>query len=1430
MLKFSDYKYPLSIIFISSAFTILIGQWIESRTKTDLNATTKIVTENLASNVSLWINSRLKIINHLAEDINSDYTDNPEDFELLVQPIMNFTSGFQAINWIDKNGTISVVVPLESNPGVKGINLEVHPREDVRDAFEQAKGDNSICRTLAGIQLLQGGIGMTTYRSVRNRNGDLLGFVNGVFKIDTLEEEVFSHLDFQDHFIFRLNEEDGFLLFQSDTPAPAENNGLENSFPFLVADKNWVLTVYPTENMISGWLGTSLTIFKVSGAVFALLLASVSTLLIYKKHLLEKSESSLRTIFEQASVGVALVESKTGRFIRINKLYCDMVGYTEKDLLGGMTFSDITHPEDIGSDLNNIPKLISGEITNFNLEKRYLRKDGGTIWVSLTVSPTWKPGEEPVHHISVVIDITERILANEALLQYQKIVTSSTDMLAMLDSNQQYLLVNDAYANAFGKIPSEIIGSTPANVFGQQIYESVIQSDLVRCLNGEALTKQKWVKFPEIGNCYMDVSFIPNLDDNKNVIGVIIGARNITQRKRAEQKLKISEEKNRAWLDSSPVCTKIIDLDFNLQYMSSAGVEGLHLGDISHYYGKRYPLDIFFDSFRSQMTKNLELVKETGKIITQEAPVCNVDGDTLWFHSTLLPVNDDDGKIDHIMIVSVDVTERTKAEEALSSSENKFRSLVDSSPVCIHEIDLDGNLMSMNQTGLTMLGVHNESEIYGLSFLEIPVPEDRDRVSALMDRAINGESCIFEFSSEGEDGRVYFQSSFSPIMNENGSVIKLMGITQDITLSKQAEKSLRDSEEKYRNILTSIEEAYYEVDLTGSLTFFNDSICRILGKSRNELMGMDFRLYMDKKNATSVKQAFIEVYNTGIPKKSSEWELMRDDGTQCSIQGSISLLLDNDKQPIGFRGILLDITKRKKAEAEKEEHYARSTGIIKNSVNSVFTIDEQGIIESLNPSAITLFGYAESELIGQNISIIMPEPDRGNHDGYLKAYRDTGVKNIIDSPREVEGIKKDGTVFPLRISVSEVKFGGKRIFAGIIQDLTHEFELEQQLLQAHKMESLGTLAGGIAHDFNNILQAIMGFTKIAQDNINSNPEILAQCLEETAKGSQRASNLVNQILTFSRKTNVKTKPLKLQSLINEALKFIRNTFPSSIQINFDIDEECSPIMANPTQIHQIITNLCTNALHSMEKKGGILTVSLQSFVTTSSMETLTGQLDAGEYIQLSISDTGTGIEPTIIHRITDPFFTTKDPGKGTGLGLAMIHGICASMNGGLRIESILNEGTTVNMYFPHSEIGVELENPQELLTENKEGDGGHVLLVDDEVAITTLIGILFESSEFTVDSFNDVHSALKAVEENPVAYDFAILDYTMPSMTGIELAQKMYTLNPNIRIVLATGLIGELEINESIPPNVVEVIKKPFDIDIIIQIFNKISLSDKSSS
>lgn len=383
---------------------------------------------------------------------------------------------------------------------------------------------------------------------------------------------------------------------------------------------------------------------------------------------------------------------------------------------------------------------------------------------------------------------------------------------------------------------------------------------------------------------------------------------------------------------------------------------------------------------------------------------------------------------------------------------------------------------------------------------------------------------------------------------------------------------------------------------------------------------------------------------------------------------------------------------------------------------------------------------------------------------------------------------------------------------GILFDVTDRMmaledkqQLESRLRKTQRLETIGTLAGGIAHDFNNILTPILGYAEMGVLSL-SKGESLHEYFSEIMQAAERAQNLVSQILTFSRANESTPSVISVQSMINEALKLLRPSIPSTISIELQMEASCRNILADPSQIHQVIVNLCTNAFQAMEESGGILTIDLHETLIKHDMLKAFPKLQAGHYVQLNVSDSGHGMTESIMERIFEPFYTTKSVNKGTGLGLSVVHGIITSYRGEITVESTLGKGTTFRVYLPVINEKATHETSDEAPT----GGTGKILIIDDEKAAIQMLSIMMTRLGFSVETECSPVRALSRFRQNPDHFDLVITDLTMPDMTGIELAKELHKTNNSLPVILMTGYGKDIEL--TIPLNnygVHKILKKP---------------------
>ncbi|OEU60441.1 MAG: hypothetical protein BBJ57_01975 [Desulfobacterales bacterium PC51MH44] len=612
---------------------------------------------------------------------------------------------------------------------------------------------------------------------------------------------------------------------------------------------------------------------------------------------------------------------------------------------------------------------------------------------------------------------------------------------------------------------------------------------------------------------------------------------------------------------------------------------------------------------------------------------------------------------------------------------------------------------------------------------------------------------------------------------------------------KQAEEALRESENRYRLIAENVADVIWTMDMNLNFTYISPSIYQQRGYSVEEAIAhsLDQVVIPDSHekmtNLFAEKVALIESGDEeGFKPVDFEVGQPCKDGSVIWTSNNARILPGPANQPAGILGITRDITKRKLAVQALQESEARlkKAQSVAKIGNWEYDISKGKVWGS--EEAFDIYGIERTspQLPLDRVEACIPDAQRVN-----KALIDLiQEKKKYDIEFEVRKEINGETILIHSIAELVLENDIPIKVLGVIQDITVQKQAERereslksQLQQAQKMESIGTLAGGIAHDFNNILFPIVGNTEMLLEDIPENSP-LRDNLNAVFDGAMRAKDLVKQILTFSRQDSFEIKLMKMQPVIKEALKLIRSTIPTTIEIKQYISSECGAIKADPTQIHQVVMNLATNAYHAMEDTGGELKVNLKEIVL-GEQDLLNPNMEPGTYASLTVADTGVGMDKDVRENIFDPYFTTKEIGKGTGMGLSVVHGIVHNAGGSIQVNSIPGQGTEFHIYLPVVKSFFEQQETQ--IKEPIQRGTEQILLVDDEEAIAFMEKQMLERLGYSVVSRTSSVEALEAFRANPDKFDLVITDMAMPNMSGDKLASELVTIRSDIPILLCTG-------------------------------------------
>ena len=764
------------------------------------------------------------------------------------------------------------------------------------------------------------------------------------------------------------------------------------------------------------------------------------------------------------------------------------------------------------------------------------------------------------------------------------------------------------------------------------------------------------------------VAVMNNNGEIKYFDGII---EDITERKRAEEALRESHKRYQLIVENISNVVWTMDMNFHNTFVSPSVYQqrGYTPEEVKNQpLGERMnpnSIEKVFNLYNEKL-KLIEAGDSEGwKPVEFEIEQPCKDGSTIWTTNTVRFLPGPDKQPASLLGTTHDITERKLAEEALRESEDKFRSFAEQSLVSIYLISGDV-FKYVNPKFAEIFGYSVDECLDNMHFPQLVHPEDLVAVQKQVSRRLSGESKAVRYSFRGikKSGETIHVEIYGSSMVLKGKTVAT-GTMLDITESKGAQRALRESEEKYRTILEDLEDGYFEVDITGNLTFFNGSLCRIFGYSKDELTGMNNRQYTDEENAKKLYQTFNRVYTTGKSDKGFDWELISKDGNKILVEASISPKKDSERQPIGFQGIVRDVSDRRKIEKDKAK-------------------------------------------------------------------------------------------------------------------------LEARLQRAQKMEAIGTLAGGVAHDLNNILGGLVSYPELLLLQLPPDSPLRKSILT-IQKSGEKAAAVVQDLLTLARRGVVTTEVVNLKEVIAEYLQSpehenLQSVHPG-VHIETHLEKDVLNILGSSTHLSKTVMNLVSNAAEAMPE-GGTLTISTENRY----IDRPIGGYDnvkEGDYVVLTVSDTGTGISPDDIGKIFEPFYTKKKMGRsGTGLGMAVVWGTVKDHNGYIDVQSIEEKGTTFTLHFPVTRKSLE-ERPETFL-EDYMGKGETILVVDDVEEQRNIASGMLKELGYSVVSVSSGEEAVEYLKTNKV--DLLILDMIMdPGMDGLDTYRKILEMHSEQKAIIASG-------------------------------------------
>jgi PAS domain S-box-containing protein len=626
---------------------------------------------------------------------------------------------------------------------------------------------------------------------------------------------------------------------------------------------------------------------------------------------------------------------------------------------------------------------------------------------------------------------------------------------------------------------------------------------------------------------------------------------------------------------------------------------------------------------------------------------------------------------------------------------------------------------------------------------------------------------------------------------------------------KQINAALRASEDSARLLLEHAPESVLVLDVESQrFVAANPAAESLFGYSQAELMcksraDLSPERQPDGRLSRDAAAAYTSAAAAGV-KSTFEWTHRNAQGQE--FLSEVRLLRLPDPRRVLLRGSVVDITERKRMEQALKESLALLQATLSAAPVGIARLRNRVILD-VNGAFGGMMGYQREDLIGQSTRML-----HVNDADYRMSERQYSIladRNVATT--EMRLVAKDGRI--VEVVVNSVWLDAANPDAGVVvavMDITERNALQQQLRQSQKLEAIGTLAGGIAHDFNNILTGILGFTELSRQVTDGNDEV-HEYLDQIKRAGRRAADLVTQIVAFSRSDGTARTPLQMREVVVEAIELLRATIPASIEFDLQLSDDLPMVLANGSQLHQVVVNLGINAAHAMLGRAGKLGVTLAACEIDEQQASALPDMRPGTHVSLRITDTGCGMDDATLQRAFEPFFTTKAPGEGSGLGLSVIHGIVRSHHGAIRLISQVGRGTTVEIFLPATalEPKINLESAES----TQSGHGERVLLVDDVESLVTMGKMILRQLGYAPEGESEALRALARIEQDPHHFELVVTDQTMPGMSGLDFAARVRQMRPDLPVVLTSGFSAAISRDQLQAAGVREILAKPYTAD-----------------
>jgi PAS domain S-box-containing protein len=1107
---------------------------------------------------------------------------------------------------------------------------------------------------------------------------------------------------------------------------------------------------------------------------------------------LRASELNYRRLFEAAEDGILILDVETGRINEVNPFLCKLLGFSQSEMVG-KTVGEMSPFTDVVTNRAMLERLQKdGHIRYENLPLE--TKDGREIAVEF-VCNVYQAGDKKVIQCNIR-DIRQRKKAEVRLNLLDTCLANLNEIVLVTEAEPldepgpRIVFVNRAFERLTGYTSAETLGRSPRFLQGEKTDRRIL-AEIRQALVQRQPIRRQIVNYKKDGTpCWMDTDIAPIFDASGKCTHFAAIKRDITEEKITAEQLLWKTAFFEAQVNSALDGILVVDGEGKTIFQNQQLIDLWNIpGAFAE--GVKYPQKL--DRVSSKVKHSRQFLEKVVQIYGQPDAISRdeielINGTCLDRYSA--PVQGKDGKNYGRIWSFRDITERKKAEEVRRTSDARFRRLVDSNAQGVIFWNTTGQITGANDAFLTMVGyTRQELEAGRINWAGMTPPQYANLdLKNLAASAATGKCVPYEMEYIRRDGSrvpvLLVSATFEDNRQEGVSFVL------DITERKR-------SESRFRRLVDSNAQSVFFYQRNGRITGANNAFLKLVGYTREDLEAglVNWKNMTPPEYADRERDILETLDRTGVCGPY-EKEYIRKDGTRVPILIGKAAFEDNPDEGVVF---VLDLTERKRVDQQVVEQAA----LLDEAQDAIIVRDLEGNVFFWNKGAERIYGWKCQEVLGLNVrKLLFRNPKRFAEVNALTINQGKWSGDLQQLTKDEQEITVEA-----RWTLIRDDEGQPKSVLSINTDVTAKKKIETQFMRAQRMESIGTLASGIAHDLNNILSPILMSIYLLK-NMSKNSKV-RQILETIELSAQRGADIVRQVLSFAGGLDGKRIEIQPKDLLKDILNIIKDTFPKDIRFSSSVPNNTWAILGDPTQLHQILLNLCVNARDAMPR-GGSLTIGVENCLLDEHYAAMNIQAKPGDYVKISVTDTGEGIPPDVLVKIFEPFFTTKAVGRGTGLGLSTLMAIVKGHEGFVNVFSEPGKGSTFKVYLPAINVSSKVRKKSSGKASLSRGNGETILVVDDEAPIRTITSQTLRACGYQVLTATDGAKAMAVYVKHGKKIALVLTDMSMPIMDGASVIRALTKLNPAIKIIAASGLNDRRSVARVSRANIKHFLPKPY--------------------